>query len=366
MLGTLALGLLLSSSPSTSGDGRLAVIVVATAPSLESEAGQLQGALEDGLGRNRVVARWGELVGVAPAAAQALQRLRSLIDMSYKAVTAMVSPGEGSRADEAVAALSQAAPAASTQDVQRAYAALAATRWCNNLPGDAENSAGMALAIDPGLSSPQVTNPPGFDDLWERSRFAARDRARTSLDVTSDPPGSRVVVDGTPHGFSPASIEGLSQGAHLVQVERVGYSPGGSVVALTGAGAMQSIRLEPAPGFRPLDVIGAAQQGQRGQAQAAAAIARRYGVSYLMIGVLSPKPKGASNLLLVGASTGSAKPLGVKTVSFEGDEYGTAGNTAATAAGAILEGKVQSAKSEEGSKSHGGDPLDSHDGTEDW
>jgi hypothetical protein len=367
MLATLTLGLLLlAPPPNPAGDGRLAVLVVATAPSQEAEAGQLQGALEDGLGRNRLVARWGDLAAVDPATAQAVQKVRALVDLSYKAVTATVSPGEGSRADEAVASLGPAAAGLTTQDVQKAYAALAATRWCNNLTNEAENSAGMALAIDPGFSAPQVTTPPGFDELWERARFAARDRARTSMDITSDAPGARVLVDGVARGFSPASVQGLSQGAHLVQMERVGYAPGGAIISLTGLGSMQSIRLNPAPNFRPMDVIGAAQYAQRGQAGPAVYLAQRLGISYLVLGVLSPKPNGASSLLLVAISATSQKPLGIQTVSFEGDEYGTAGNTASTAASTLLEGKVQSSKSEEATKSQSGDPLDHKDGTEDW
>ncbi len=195
---------------------------------------------------------------------------------------------------------------------------------------------------------------------------AALFRARTSLDVSSDPPGSRVLVDGTPRGFTPASIPGLAQGAHLVQVERVGYALGGAIVSLTSLGSTQSIHLNPAPGFQALDVVRAASAAQRGSAGLALALARAYGVSFLVLGVLTPKPKGASRLLLTAVGTNSGKPFGSQSVSFDGDEYGTAGNTAATAANSILEGKVQSSKSEESAKSHSGDPLDHHDGTEDW
>jgi hypothetical protein len=367
VISNLALALLVASSPSApAGDGRLAVLVVATVPQLEAEAGQLQGALEDGLGRNRVVARWGELVGTDPAAAQAADKLRQLIDTSFKACSAAVSPGEGSRADEAVAALASAAPAITPQDVQRAFAAVSATRWTGNNPGDAESAANKALAIDPGLAAPQVTVPPGYEELWERSRFSAKDRARSSVDVSSDPPGARILVDGTPRGFTPTTIQALSVGAHLVQGERVGYAMAGTVITLTGAGSAQSLHFVQAPGFRPLDVIAAAQQGQRGQGGAGAQMAARYNVSYLIIGVLSPKPSGASSLLLTAFNGASPKPLGIQVVSFEGDEYGTAGNTATAAANALLVGKVQSTTTEDSAKSHGGDPLDHRDGTEEW
>jgi hypothetical protein len=367
VISKLLVGLLVASSPAAPvGDGRLGIIVVATVPQLESEAGQLQGALEDDLGRNRVIARWGELVGADATATAAASKVRLLVDNSFKACSAPVSPGEGSRADEAVATLAMAAPAVTPQDVQKAYAAVSATRWTANQPAEAEHAANTALAIDPGLSSPQVMIPPGFDELWERSRFSAKDRARTSLDISSDPPGARILVDGTPKGFTPTTIEGLTVGAHLVQGERVGYSLAGSVAVLTGAGASLALHLIQAPGFRPLDVIGAAQQAQRGSGGAGAQVAARYGLSYVIIGVLSPKPNGASTLLLSAFTSASPKPLGIQVVTFEGDEYGTAGKTASTAASTLLEGKVQSAKSDDTTKAHGGDPLDHRDGTEEW
>jgi hypothetical protein len=138
------------------------------------------------------------------------------------------------------------------------------------------------------------------------------------------------------------------------------------VITLTGAGSSQSLHLVQAPGFRPLDIIAAAQQAQKGQGGAGAQIAARYNVTYLIIGVLSPKPSGASSLLLTAFNAGSPKALGSQVVSFEGDEYGTAGNTATAAANALLVGKVQSTTTDDTSKSHGGDPLDHRDGTEEW
>ena len=75
---------------------------------------------------------------------------------------------------------------------------------------------------------------------------------------------------------------------------------------------------------------------------------------------------GASTLLLSAFTSASPKPLGIQVVTFEGDEYGTAGKTASTAASTLLEGKVQSAKSDDTTKAHGGDPLDHRDGTEEW
>jgi hypothetical protein len=138
------------------------------------------------------------------------------------------------------------------------------------------------------------------------------------------------------------------------------------VVSLSGAGSSQSMHLVQAPGFRPLDIIGAAQQGQRGSGGLGAQIAAHYNVSYLIVGVLSPKPSGASSLLLTAFNASSAKPLGSRVVTFEGDEYGTAGSTAAAAANTLLVGKVQSTSTDESAKSHGGDPLDHRDGTEEW
>lgn len=45
------------------------------------------------------------------------------------------------------------------------------------------------------------------------------------LDVTVQPEGAKVMVDGTPRGVAPCSVFGLAEGAHLVQVEATSYVP---------------------------------------------------------------------------------------------------------------------------------------------
>ncbi len=363
---TLPLAFVVLLAAGAAAQERLGVLVISTGPQLETQAGKLQGSLEDDLGRDHTVARWADLAGVNTASIHAVQKLRQLVQVSFKSCSAMVEVCEGSKADEAVAALSTAAAAALPQDVQRTYAAVAATRWGMNLPQDAETAAAMALAIDPGLPAPKVTTPPGFDELWGRARFEAQDRARTSLDVSSDPPGARILVDGTPKGFTPATVPGISQGAHLVQLDRVGYQMAGAVVSLSGSESNVSMRLSPAPGFRPLDVVAAAQAAERGGGTPLAMIAGHYGLSWLVAGILTPKSGGASTLTIVAVRSSDQRVLGKKKLDFDGDEYGTAGRAASRAASQILEGNSGSSHAGAAGKKKSGDPLDNVDGTEDW
>jgi hypothetical protein len=56
------------------------------------------------------------------------------------------------------------------------------------------------------------------------------------LVVQSTPPQSRIFVDGQFYGSTPASIPGLSPGAHTVRVEAPGHRPWeGRVVVVSGA-----------------------------------------------------------------------------------------------------------------------------------
>ncbi|MHB1846124.1 MAG: PEGA domain-containing protein [Deltaproteobacteria bacterium] len=353
---------LLAAAP---GQNRVAVLVVGSSPALEGQAGQFQGAIEDDLGRSHALVRWADLVGQDAPALAALDKLRQLTAASLSSCSAQVGAGEGSRADEAIAALQAAAPAMTSADVQRAYAALAAQRWVQNQPTDAEVAAQQALAIDPGFPPPQVTGSPGFDELWARARFSSADKAKTAYDISTEPAGARILIDGTFRGFSPTSVSGLSQGAHLLQLERVGYRSTGFVVTLAGLGNARGVQLVPAPGWSNAQVLAAVDGAAHKAPGPAFDLAAGMHVDALVLGALTPRRSGTL-LTLVAVRGAERRLLGTKELPFDADEYGQASRAATIAAGELLEGKVGGAHAEETKKASKGDPLDSHDGTEDW
>ncbi|MDD1705749.1 MAG: PEGA domain-containing protein [Methanoregulaceae archaeon] len=54
-----------------------------------------------------------------------------------------------------------------------------------------------------------------------------------SINVLSDPPGGNVYIDGVLVGISPVLLPGVSQGSHLVHIEKGGYEPWEEVVGVT-------------------------------------------------------------------------------------------------------------------------------------
>ncbi len=48
---------------------------------------------------------------------------------------------------------------------------------------------------------------------------------KRTLEVTSDPPGAQLVVNGHPAGFTPATLEFRFHGVYLIELRRSGYQP---------------------------------------------------------------------------------------------------------------------------------------------
>ncbi len=64
-----------------------------------------------------------------------------------------------------------------------------------------------------------------------------REEARATLRVTSDPAGARIVLDGRSSGrVTPASLEQLAPGRHVLRLEMDGYEPFETSVELTAGG----------------------------------------------------------------------------------------------------------------------------------
>ena len=59
------------------------------------------------------------------------------------------------------------------------------------------------------------------------------------LDVSAQPEGVKVLVDGKPRGIAPCSVFGLSEGVHLVQVEAASYVSQDEFVQITAGEYVQ-------------------------------------------------------------------------------------------------------------------------------
>jgi serine/threonine-protein kinase len=120
------------------------------------------------------------------------------------------------------------------------------------IDGQSRGLTPLSVQLDPGTHT--VTLQRGSEErtinlqvasgaeLTQHYEFAtpAAPAARTStVAVTSDPPGARVLVDGTPRGTSPVTIPDLSVGRHRVTV--IGENGSVERQVTTEAGATSSV-----------------------------------------------------------------------------------------------------------------------------
>jgi tetratricopeptide (TPR) repeat protein len=86
------------------------------------------------------------------------------------------------------------------------------------------------LVIDPARRPDPDLFPPSVTEAFE-AEAGRVDRLREGrLDVTSDPPGADVYVDGIYQGPAPVELPGLKTGRHYVRVRAQGYVEAGQVV----------------------------------------------------------------------------------------------------------------------------------------
>jgi hypothetical protein len=88
-------------------------------------------------------------------------------------------------------------------------------------------------------------------------------RAEGRLLVRSSPGGAHVFVDGKDYGPTPATVRGLTSGAHQVRITRDGYAPEERRVVVTSSRPAQSMTVELAPARAAASPRGSvANQGQ--------------------------------------------------------------------------------------------------------
>ncbi len=99
------------------------------------------------------------------------------------------------------------------------------------------------LILDPRFPASQIKAESFVVNLFKEAKQGVAKRARGSLSIKSQPPGSNIYVDGKLVGISPDSIDGLVAGRHLVMLKRPGYQHWGKVVRVE-AGNLVSLNVE--------------------------------------------------------------------------------------------------------------------------
>ncbi|MCA9518638.1 MAG: PEGA domain-containing protein [Myxococcales bacterium] len=95
--------------------------------------------------------------------------------------------------------------------------------------------------------------------LDTRSAFREVERTHAeaapgSVELSSDPDGAEVRIDGDLKGFTPLTVEGLAPGLHWVEATIDGYYRGGQFVAVpAGDSSLAHVPLDPVPNQRTID-----------------------------------------------------------------------------------------------------------------
>ncbi len=131
-----------------------------------------------------------------------------------------------------------------------AYAAMALHQLGKRAEGNAHFEA--ALTLRPDLKLSDAEYPPTALAAVESLRQPLAARPRGALTVSTAPAFAHLELDGKAVGETPATVEGLTAGAHLVRVSKDGYRTASAWVRVTPAGADLAVTLVE----RPLERLG--------------------------------------------------------------------------------------------------------------
>lgn len=110
---------------------------------------------------------------------------------------------------------------------------IAAAQLLQGSSRQARSTIRQMLIIDPERRPDPDVFPPPVTEAFEQEA-GRMDRVREGrLDVTSDPPGADVYVDGIYQGPAPIELPGLKSGRHYVRVRQQGYVEAGQVVEVS-------------------------------------------------------------------------------------------------------------------------------------
>ena len=90
--------------------------------------------------------------------------------------------------------------------------------------------------------------PPNILDMVAQAARKAQNASRGGLQIHSEPEGAEIYVDGVFGGITPADVQGLRPGQHLVKLALDGYAPLGGAARVTASKIRKaSFKLKPSP-----------------------------------------------------------------------------------------------------------------------
>jgi hypothetical protein len=188
---------------------------------------------------------------------------------------------------------------------------------------------------------------------------------RGNANVTSKPAGARVYLDGEFMGYTPAALQTLPCGKHLLRVDRPGFRQYGEFIDVTPEDLEISPELQPNSAYRSYDALldkVAAEIARDQPGPGLKGMGKALGLDRAIVGTLKQiSEQGALELVVGFYDMREGKKLAGKQIVFQGDEYGQL----KIEVGRVVTFLINSAES--GDKVvKSADPLDTKSGLEDW
>jgi hypothetical protein len=187
-----------------------------------------------------------DLLDPAEPAAAALDDADRKVAAAEKAFDQMdLEKGQG-LVDAAIAAYAKyqgrvGARPGKTKPWRDAWIRLSAIRFFDGNQDGARDALRHALVFDPQLDFTPQLFPPQMKKAVIEGRLLFDALGRGKLNVTSEPPGALVIVDGVVRGETPAVVDDVPAGPNEVMVRMRGFAPAVTTVEVNGGGEEQRV-----------------------------------------------------------------------------------------------------------------------------
>lgn len=205
---------------------------------------------------------------------------------------------------------------------------------------------------------------PSLEKVLERVRENVHSGSVGSMSVYSKPAGARIFIDGIERGFTPASLDRIPTGRHVLRLEHLGVIPAGEVVDVVPTeDKVVRMKLDPTPDFKKIQLVitEVGREIERGKVgPAMVKLGQFVGLDWAVYGVVT-HDFGEISIDAWVVSIPSQRRLASRRESFPDSEFNLGANVDDFVKTLIKDASV---RHEQAAVSD--DPLDNDSGTEGW